>query len=72
MDEINNLYNVKNAKKIFAENRGWFELDGINAPKYEASGKAGLLKQKFGNAKLRSVPRNKHVLAIAYGITKFA
>lgn len=70
MDEINQLYNHRNAKKIFTENRGWFELDGINAPKYEADGKSGLLKQKFGNARLRSVPRNKHVLAVAYGIER--
>ena len=70
MAEINNLYNHSNAKKIFSENRGWFELDGINAPKYEADGKSNLLKQKFGNAKLRNVPRNKHVLAVAYGIER--
>lgn len=68
--EINELYNVKNAKKIFAENEGWFELDGINAPKYEGSGKSNFLKEKFGKAKLSSVPRDKHVLAVTYGIEK--
>ena len=68
MSEISELYNYKNAKQIFKENRGWFELDGINAPKYESKGKASLLKSKFGTAKVGSVPRQKHVLAVTYGI----
>lgn len=68
MHEINKLYNYQNAKKIFKDNRGLFELDGINSPKYEASGKTNLLKQKFGTAKLNGVPRGKHVLAVTYGI----
>ena len=70
MVDINKLYNFQNAKKIFTENRGWFEFDGINAPKYEGDGKSSVLKQKMGNAKLSSVPRNKHVLAVAYGIER--
>ena len=40
MADINKLYNFQNAKKIFAENSGWFEIDGINAPKYEGQGKS--------------------------------
>lgn len=68
VDQINRLYSYQNARKIFAENEGWFEVDGINAPKYEAKGKAGLLKTKLGNAKIGDVPRNKHVLAVTYGV----
>jgi len=70
MSEINELYDYRNAKKIFTDNRGWFEFDGINAPKYEAAGKSSMLKQKLGSAKLSNVPRNKHVLAVAYGIER--
>ncbi len=70
MADINNLYSYPNAKKIFSENKGWFEFDGINAPKYEADGKARILKQKFGTNKLSSVPRNKHVLAVTYAIER--
>lgn len=68
--EINKLYNYQNAKKIFTDNRGWFEIDGINSPKYEGSGKTNLLKQKFGSSKLNQVPRGKHVLAVSYGVEK--
>lgn len=68
MAEISELYNYKNAKRIFDENRGWFEIDGINAPKYESHGKSSLLKTKLGKAKVGSVPRQKHVLAVTYGI----
>ncbi|MEP2652334.1 MAG: patatin-like phospholipase family protein, partial [Paraglaciecola sp.] len=70
MDDINNLYNVTNAKKIFTDNKGVFELDGINAPKYEAKGKASILKDKLGVAKLGDVPNGKHVLAVTYGVEK--
>lgn len=70
MSEINKLYSYQNAKTLFSENRGWFEIDGINAPKYEADGKSGVLKQKLGAAKLSSVPRNKHVLAVTYSIER--
>ena len=68
LDDINKLYDHQTAKKIFAENRGWFQLDGVNAPKYEGSGKSSVLKQKFGTVKLGSVPKDKHVLAVAYDI----
>lgn len=70
MAEISKLYNHRNAQRIFSENRGWFEIDGINAPKYEADGKSSFLKEKLGKAKLSSVPRDKHVLAVAYGIER--
>ncbi|MDU0353300.1 patatin-like phospholipase family protein [Paraglaciecola aquimarina] len=70
MAEINNLYSYTNAKKIFAENKGWFEVDGINAPKYEAKGKTSILKDNLGNAKISDVTDGKHVLAITYGIEK--
>lgn len=70
MEEINQLYNYQNAKKIFTDNRGWFEIDGINAPKYESAGKTSLLKQKFGKAKLSNIDSKKHVLAVTYGIER--
>ncbi|MCW8093158.1 patatin-like phospholipase family protein [Alteromonas sp. ASW11-130] len=70
MDEINDLYNPATAKKIFKENKGLFELDGLNAPKFEAGGKTSTLKQKFGSAKLNDVPEDKHVLAVSYDITR--
>ena len=38
MAQINELYNVENAQKIFFENRGFFEIDVVNAPRYEAGG----------------------------------
>jgi hypothetical protein len=70
MLDINQLYNYQNAKKIFSDNRGWFQIDGINAPKYEGDGKTSVLKREFGKAKLSAVPRNKHVLAVTYGIER--
>ncbi|WP_158972683.1 patatin-like phospholipase family protein [Paraglaciecola sp. L3A3] len=70
MGDINNLYNYSNAKKIFADNKGWFEVDGINAPKYEAKGKTSILKDSLGTAKLGDVAEGKHILAVAYGVEK--
>jgi len=70
VSDINKLYNYKNAEKIFAENKDWFEVDGINAPKYEGEGKTALLKANLKQAKIGSVPRGKHVLAVTYGIEK--
>ncbi|MEJ2631505.1 MAG: patatin-like phospholipase family protein [Acidihalobacter sp.] len=68
--EISTLYNRQNAKHIFLENKGWFEIDGINAPKYEAKGKTKVLKDKFGAAKIGDVPDGKHVLAVAYDVER--
>ncbi|GGW93589.1 patatin-like phospholipase family protein [Alteromonas halophila] len=69
VDDINQLYNAQNATQIFAENEGLFELDGINAPKYEASGKRRILQQKFGDASLaEAAARDRHVLAVTYNI----
>ena len=70
MREINNLYNYDIAQRIFTENSGLFEFDGINAPKYEASGKTKTLKDNFGNATIGDVPDDKHVLAVTYAIEK--
>ncbi|MEZ8689334.1 patatin-like phospholipase family protein [Vibrio splendidus] len=69
MNEINKLYSFQNAKKIFAENKGWFEVDGINAPKYQAEGKTQVLKKNFDIAKISDVPAGKHVLAVTYEIS---
>jgi len=70
MADINALYNETNAKKIFTENKGLFEVDGINAPKYEAKDKTNVLRDNFADAKIGDVPINKHVLAITYDVEK--
>lgn len=70
VEDINNLYNYKNAQKIFSENEGLFEIDGINAPKFKAKGKTDTLKSNFGAVKIGNVPKNKHVLAVAYAIER--
>lgn len=68
MEVISELYNAKTARLIFTENRGWFELDGLNAPKYEGKGKTKVLKEYFGTRTLGDVPDGKHVLAVAHGV----
>lgn len=71
MEDINQLYNEDNAKAIFTANRGFFEFDGINAPKYEASGKSDTLIAKLGGATLADGPANgRHVLAVSYNVEK--
>ncbi len=68
MVEICNLYNFDTAEKIFSENKGLFEIDGINAPKFEAKGKTTVLNDNLGDAKIGDVGADKHVLAVAYAI----
>ena len=68
METISELYNPKLASIIFTENRGWFELDGINAPKYEGKGKTRVLREYFGSRTLGDVPDGKHALAVAHGV----
>lgn len=70
MADINTLYDVKNGEKIFTENKGLFEIDGVNAPKYEAADKTAVLKKNLKNATIGDVPPNKHVLAVTYGIER--
>ena len=70
MHEINELYNYENAQEIFKENKGLFEIDGVNAPKYEAAGKTAMLKEKFKGAKIRDLQPDTHVLAVTYAIEK--
>ncbi len=70
MQEINELYNYKNAQKIFSENKGIFEIDGINAPKFEAKGKTKVLKKNLKDAKIKDIPAGKHILAVTYAIEK--
>ena len=73
MPNIDRLYNVANAKKIFISNKGWFEIDGLNAPRYEAKGKTRLLKQNMGpSTTLGDVADDKHVLVVAYAIERRA
>jgi len=72
MSEINDLYNFENAQEIFDPNKGLFEIDGINALKYEANGKTNLLRKSMGNATLDNVGQDKHVLAVSYAIEKRA
>ena len=68
--EINDLYSVANARVIFKSNVGFFEIDGINAPKFESGGKTRLLKAKLGKAKIGDVAAGKHVLVVTYAIEK--
>ncbi|WP_417360056.1 patatin-like phospholipase family protein [Gallaecimonas pentaromativorans] len=68
MADINSLYDHDSAQAIFKDNRGWFEVDGINAPKYEANGKTQTLETHFRHARLADVPPNKDVLVVAYGV----
>lgn len=72
MSEINDLYNFENAQEIFDPNKGLLEIDGINAPKYEANGKTNLLRKSMGSATLDNVGQDKHVLAVSYAIEKRA
>ena len=69
VENINNLYNASNAKEIFKPNRGWFELDGVNAPKYEGQGKQQVLKRNMGDAQLGDARHQGcHVLAVTFGV----
>ncbi|WP_100644583.1 patatin-like phospholipase family protein [Alteromonas facilis] len=68
MTDINQLYSVENAKKIFSENRGFLEFDGLNAPKYAADRKRDVLQQNFADARIGDVHQDKHVLCVSYGI----
>ncbi len=70
MAEISNLYNYDAAQDIFSENKGLFEIDGVNAPRFESSGKTKVLKASLGNAKIGDVAKDKHVLAVTYAIEK--
>ncbi len=68
MKKISSLYDVDTAAKIFSEHRGWFDVDGLNAPKFAADGKTAVLKEQLGSARLGDVPDGKHVLAVSYGL----
>lgn len=70
MEQISDLYNPRLASVIFQRNQGWFEVDGINAPKYEGKGKTRVLKEYFGASKVGDVPEGKHVLAVAHGVER--
>lgn len=70
LQDINQLYNFEKAQVIFSDNKGWFEVDGVNAPKYEAKGKTNILKEEFKDSKIGDIPEGKHVLAVTYGIEK--
>ncbi|MBR9912877.1 MAG: patatin-like phospholipase family protein [Gammaproteobacteria bacterium] len=70
VEAISDLYNVDTARKIFKENRGLFEIDGLNAPKYEGKGKTKVLRDNFGSAKVGDVAAGKHVLVVGYAIEK--
>lgn len=70
MEEINQLYSFTNAQKIFSANKGLWEVDGINAPKFEAKGKTAVLKKSLGKAKIKDIPAGKHILAVTYAVEK--
>lgn len=68
ISEINELYSYDNAKEIFSRYKGWFDVDGVNSPKYEGAGKTKMLKSNIGGFKIGDVPADKHVLAVTYGV----
>ena len=70
MEDIDALYNVDMAEAIFKENRGWFEIDGVNAPKYDGQGKTDVLRHALGDARIGDGKDGKHVLVASYGIEK--
>jgi len=71
MERIDALYSVENARRIFAENRGLFELDGVSAPKYGAEGKTLVLKEALGEDTTIGAGENgRHVLVVSYAIEK--
>ncbi len=70
MSEINELYNYENAQEIFDPNKGWLQIDGINAPKYAATGKTKILQKYFDGATLDNVGQDKHILTVSYAIEK--
>ncbi len=70
IDDLNKLYNYTNAQKIFTENKGFFEIDGLTAPKFEAKGKTKVLKNSLKKAKIKDIPDGKHILAVTYAVEK--
>ena len=70
VEEISKLYDHATAKEVFEENKGWFEIDGFNAPKYEASGKTNVLKRSLREATIGNIPEHKHVLVTTYAIER--
>ncbi|MBD3586300.1 patatin-like phospholipase family protein [Salinimonas sp. HHU 13199] len=71
MAQINRLYNHRSGKAIFAENRGFFEIDGINAPRYEGKGKTQFLKRWFNDATLsNAAKRQRHVLTVTFAVER--
>lgn len=69
ISNISSLYNYENAKEIFKEQSGLFRFDGVNVPKYHGGGKTSILEKTFQQARISDVPKDKHVLAVAYEIT---
>jgi len=70
INEISALYNYDNAQEIFTENKGWFEIDGINAPKYEGFGKSDVLTRHFKQTKIGDIDPDKHILVVSYDVEK--
>ena len=71
MARIDALYNAEEARRIFTENRGLFELDGVNSPRYEGEGKAQVLKEALGErTTIGNGENGRHVLVVAYAVEK--
>jgi len=71
IDRINRLYNHRSGREIFEENRGLFEIDGINAPKYEGAGKTRFLKRWFQDATFVSAAeKSRHVLTVTFAVER--
>ena len=57
LPELNELYGPAHAQQIFAENRGWFEIDGVNAPRYESTENPPCWPNAWGRRALAMCPR---------------
>lgn len=71
MKAISDKYEAEVAEKIFAENRGLLEFDGVTAPKYEGWGKTETFKDILGAVTtIGDVPEGKHVLVVSYAVER--
>lgn len=71
VERINRLYNHRSGREVFQRNRGFFEIDGINAPKYEGAGKTRFLRRWFQDATLASAAEKaRHVLIVTFAVER--
>ena len=71
MEDIAKLYDADVAEVIFAENRGFFERDGFNAPKYEGRQKTEEFERILeSSTTIGDVPDGKHVVVVTYAVER--